>query len=172
MTDTEPSYLYEYGMYGGKFFPLHKGHAYCIDRCCQECKHAYIILFINGTQERAYRPVINEAPYLTPEYREAQCRRYLSRYPNAELKVIDVRDLIDENGDEDWLKEVGIIRTFIPRLDAIYGSEPGYSNFFKDNYPEAQNILVDVDRCAVPMSATKLRAMIRDGNEEWKEWII
>lgn len=163
---------YGYGMYGGKFFPLHKGHAYCIDRCCQECEHAYIILFINGTQERAYIPTEEEAPLLTPEYREMQCRRYLRRYPNAELKVIDVKTLIDENGDEDWLKEVEMIRAFIPRLDAIYGSEPGYDAFFKENYPEATHILVDVDRETVPMSATKLREMVRNGDLRWKEWII
>jgi len=159
------------GMYGGKFFPLHKGHAMCIDRCCQECDVAYIILFINGAQERRYRPTKWERNYLTPEYREAQCRGYLREYPNAILKVIDCRNLTDENGDDDWHREAEEIRKGIPRLDAVYGSEPDYADIFKDIYPEAEYILVDPQRKDVPISSTELRKMIRVG-EEWREWII
>ena len=34
------------GMYGGKFFPFHKGHLYCVETAAKKCEKLYVILNI------------------------------------------------------------------------------------------------------------------------------
>ena len=54
-------------------------------------------------------------------------------------------------------------------LNAVYGSEPEYADYYKRAYPEATYELIDTDRTTVPISGTKIREMTE---EERKKWII
>ena len=42
---------FKIGMYGGKFFPFHKGHLYCVETAAKKCEKLYVILFHGSTQE-------------------------------------------------------------------------------------------------------------------------
>lgn len=47
-------------------------------------------------------------------------------------------------------------------FDYVYSSEPSYSDYFKRAYPFAEHIIIDTERNAVPVSATKIRNMDTD----------
>ena len=61
---------------------------------------------------------------------------------------------------------------FMPcgKLDVVFGSEPDYDDYFERAYPGTKYIQIDVDRNAVPISATMIRNM--KSEKERKKWII
>ena len=155
---------YGVGMYGGKFLPPHIGHARCIDVCCGECEEPHIILFVNGADEERVRP----SYALSPEDRLRRIRAYtLSKHPHARIHMIDVSAARDSNGAEDWDAETPIVRAILPRIDAIYSSEPSYGPYFARAYPEAIHRLVDPGREVIRISGTAIRSMEPSEARKW-----
>lgn len=154
------------GFFGGKFYPMHKGHLYCIDTAAQQCDHVVVIMFINGDDE-----LRNQNPYdqtLRVGYRIEQGRRVCSMYPNVDFQVIDVMNLKLPNGDEDWDAETPLVRRYVPKMDFVYSSEPAYGEYFSRAYPEATHIIVDAERRTYPISSTMIRAMtVLEDKEKW-----
>ena len=158
------SMLYEIGMYGGKFLPPHIGHAMCIAVCCAECREPHIIMFANGADEERIRP----SEDLSPDRRFARLSAYVrTRYPHAQLHLIDISDMRNPDGTEDWDAETPLVREILPRIDAIYSSEPSYSPYFQRAYPEAIHRLLDPGRTVIPISGTAIRAMDPSEAERW-----
>lgn len=78
--------------------------------------------------------------------------------------------VFSKDGEEDWHAEAKYIRDVIGcRLDAVYSSEPSYTDFFTEAYPEAVHRLIDPQRREVPINGTKIRSMPL---EDAKKWII
>lgn len=154
------------GFFGGKFYPMHKGHLYCIDIASRQCDHVIVIMFINGDDElRNQNP---DDPTLRVDYRIEQGRRVCSMYPNVDFVVIDVLDLKLPNGDEDWDAETPLVRQYVPKMDFVYSSEPEYGAYFSRAYPEATHIIVDSERHTYPISSTMIRAMkVLEDKEKW-----
>ena len=157
---------FEVGMYGGKFLPFHKGHAYCIDVCCAECEEPHMILFVNGADEDR----IGSEGCCDPGFRAERMARYLERnHPHARLHVIDLSGARNPDGREDWDAETPLVRAILPHIDAIYSSEPSYGPYFARAYPEAVHRLVDPDRMFIPISGTQVRKM---DSREAMRWIM
>lgn len=159
-----------YGFFGGKFLPLHKGHLYCIDRAATECDHVTVIMFINGADEESVMKDNSNNNLLKVEERTKQLERVCALYNNVDFVIIDVANLRDENGDEDWDAETPLVRKYLPKIDYVYSSEPSYEEYFSRAYPEAKHILVDPDRINWPISGTLIRAMHE--MEEINKWIV
>lgn len=155
---------YGIGMYGGKFLPLHIGHAMCIAALCVECEEPHIILFANGSDEERIRP----SEDLSPDRRFATLSAYVrDRYPHAHVHMIDVAGARNPDGSEDWDAETPLVRGILPRIDAIYSSEPSYDPYFRRAYPEAVHRLIDPGRTVIPISGTAIRAMDPQEAERW-----
>lgn len=157
------------GFYGGKFFPMHKGHLYCIKKMSDMCDKGTIILFINGLQELNY--LRNHPPnlYLSVKNRIAQVDKVCKMFTNLEYHIIDCINLVKPDGTEDWDAETPLVRAFLPYIDYVFSSEPSYDEYFKKAYPEAKHILIDVNRELYSISATKVREM---NEEERKIWMV
>lgn len=162
--------LGDIGMYGGKFLPLHKGHNYCIETACKECKKVYVILFAGGDDEERVLNN-NHAKYLSLESRIKHVKNIVKKYDNAEFALIDVSKCRTEDGSEDWDAETPLVRNVVgDKLDLVYSSEPSYEAYFNRAYPEATHRIVDYKRVHYPISGTKIRNM--KNREEVKKWII
>ena len=74
-----------------------------------------------------------------------------------------------DDGTENWDMETDLVLDICGPLDAVYGSEPEYADYFRRAYPKAVYEIVDTDRKHVPISATKIRSM---NEEERKKWIV
>ena len=158
------------GMYGGKFMPFHKGHKYCLDIAARECETVYLILFHGGQQEVAILEEHDEE-YLTVEARIKRLKNLVKEYDNVKLAIIDVSNLVKEDGTEDWDAETPLVREVVgDRLDAVYSSEKKYDPYFKRAYPEAVHRVVDSGREKFPISGTKVRNI--KNLKEREKWII
>lgn len=164
---------YKKGMYGGKFMPLHKGHEYCIRTACEECETVFVILFHGGADEERILAETREE-WLSPKARMAQIRRACEKYKGLAEVIpceIDISGLKGLEGDEEWDAETPLVRAIVgERLDAVYGSEEAYGEYFKRAYPEAAYRLVDTGREKYPISGTLIRKMKNKGERE--KWMV
>ena len=156
-------------MYGGKFLPLHKGHNYCIETATKECEKVYVIFFYGGAdEEKALKN--NTEKYLSVEERKKHVINICKNYENAIPTFIDVSKLRLPNGEEDWDAETPLVRQYVPKMDYVYSSEPGYGDYFSRAYPEATHVIVDAKRQHYPISSTMIRAMKL--LEEKAKWMV
>lgn len=158
------------GFYGGKFFPMHKGHVYCIDTAARECDEVTVIIFVNGDDELNYFKNHEKDSTLSISSRISQVERICSLYPNVRVGIIDCNMAKKPDGTEDWDAETPLVRRFLPRIDRVYSSEPSYGDYFNRAYPEATHVIVDAERKHYPISSTLIRAM--DILEEKEKWIV
>ena len=157
------------GFYGGKFLPMHKGHLYCIDVAAAQCDKVVVIMFINGEDELAIRKIM-DSPELEVSSRIAQLEKVCSMYDNVEFHIIDDMELYRDDGTTDWDLETPLVRQYVPKMDYVYSSEPSYGEYFSRAYPEAEHILVDVERKTYPISSTMIRAM--ELLEDKNKWMV
>ena len=159
---------YKVGMYGGKFMPFHKGHMHCIEVASSQCELLYVILFHGGDQEIEILKTKHEE-WLQPENRLKRVQEACKKFKNVKVIPIDVTECKFEDGTEDWDKETQLVLDACGPLNAVYGSEPEYTEYYKRAFPEATYELIDVERKDVPISGTMIREM---NEEERKIWII
>ena len=160
---------YKVGMFGGKFMPFHKGHLYCIGQAARMCEKLYVILFTGGTQEVEILKTRHEK-WLQLEDREKRTREACKRFDNVEVVVIDTSLCKNSDGTQNWDMETPLVLKVCGKLDAVFGSEPDYDDYYKRAYPKAEYVQIDVDRTKYPVSGTMIRNMKSD--KEREKWII
>lgn len=161
---------YKTGMYGGKFLPFHKGHLHCMQKAAEMCETLYLIMFVGGALENTAMEKIHgdeDTSYLTVESRRERIAEIVKEYPNVKFVVIDVSSTIRSDGFEDWDLQTPMVIEACGKLDAVFGSEPSYADYFSRAYPEAEYVLIDVDRNECPISGTKVREMNPEERAKW-----
>jgi HTH-type transcriptional repressor of NAD biosynthesis genes len=66
--------------------------------------------------------------------------------------------------------ETPLVLNACGKLDAVFGSEPDYGDYFKRAYPGAEYVQIDVERKSVPISATMIRNM--KNSKEVEKWVF
>ena len=160
---------YKIGMYGGKFMPFHKGHLYCVEQASKMCEKLYVILFVGGEQEIEILKTRHEK-WLQRDDREKHIRKACKKFDNVEVIVIDTTKCKNPDGTENWDMETPLVLNACGKLDAVFGSEPDYGDYFKRAYTGAEYVQIDVERKSVPISATMIRNM--KNSKEREKWII
>ena len=157
------------GMYGGKFMPFHKGHLHCVEVASSQCEKVYVLLFHGGDDELKILETRHEK-WLTLEDRLKHVKNACKKFSNVEVHPIDITKCKNPDGSENWEMETPLVLSVTGKLDAVFGSEPQYQDYFDKAYPEAKFICVDKDRKKFPISGTMIRNM--KSEEERKKWIV
>jgi len=161
---------YAVGMYGGKFMPMHIGHLRCLKIASEECEHVYCILFYGGDQEDKAHADSPKDNSLSLDSRIKQLYRACQYFDNVTPVVLDISKCRNEDGSENWEAETPLVREAIGHhLDAVYGSEPSYGEYFSNAYPYAVYRCLDPERKHIHISGTELRNM---SYAERKEWMV
>lgn len=163
---------FKVGFYGGKFIPFHKGHDYCIRCASSQCEKVYVILFYGGDDElKIFETLSDEDKKLfTLEKRLERLNEICKNYGNVEVALIDVTDVKNPDGSEDWDGETPLVLNVTGKMDAVYSSEISYDEYFRRAYPWAEHVLVDPPRENYPISGTKIREM--KDSERRKLWML
>lgn len=158
---------YKIGMYGGKFMPFHKGHMYCVEYAASLCEKLYVILFHGGAQELEILKTRHE-DWLQVESRETHMRNALKDMEGVEFVSLDVTKCKNPDGTQDWEAETPLVLEACGgHLDAVFGSEPDYDDYYKKAYPSAEYVQIDNDRKKFNVSGTKVRQMSKEEREKW-----
>ena len=160
---------YKVGMYGGKFMPFHKGHLYCVQKAASMCEKLYVLLFYGNDQELEILKARPNDKWLFPEDRLRRMKEACKQFDNVIVEAIDVTNCKKEDGSEDWDAETPLVLNICGKLDAVFGSESGYTDYYSRAYPNAEYVIIDEARKTVPISGTMIREM---NEEERKKWII
>ena len=169
MIESNATKKYKIGMYGGKFMPFHKGHLHCIEYAAKQCEKLYVLLFYGSDQEIEILKSRNEN-WLQPEYRLEHIKKACEKFENVFVYSVNVTDCKDKFGKEDWDKETHLVLDICGKLDAVYGSETEYKDYYDRAYPNAIYEIIDIDRNKCPISGTAIRNMKSD--EERKKWML
>lgn len=146
------------GFYGGKFFPIHNGHVAMMEKARQLVDELHIIVSHDEAYERNHlwktaKRKGHEQPSYIDRYRW-WCE-IVKEYPNVHVHT--VREL-QTGKEEDWAKGAEGIREVIGKpIDKVFSSEPSYDKYFSKLYPEAEHVVLDVEREEVNISATMIR---------------
>lgn len=142
------------GFLGGKFLPLHQGHVYAIINASTMVDELYIVLSHSEKRDRELCDG-SKISYIPSQIRLRWLFQLTKEMDN--VKIVEVEDQ-DGNEDYKWKEGALKIREVIGKeIDVVFSSEPEYGPIFNELYPEAEHILIDVNRQHVPISATKIR---------------
>ena len=154
---------YKIGMYGGKFMPFHKGHLHCVEVASKQCEKLYVILFHGNDQEIEIMKTRNEE-WLSVKSREDHIRKACEKFDNVEFVSMDVTPCKKPDGSEDWDKETVLVLDACGHLDAVYGSEKEYREYFKRAFPDAVYEFIYLNRKTFPISRTAI-SNLKDDEE-------
>ncbi|MBO4652442.1 MAG: AAA family ATPase [Lachnospiraceae bacterium] len=122
--------MYQVGMYGGSFNPLHMGHVECILKAASMCRELYIVLSIGGNRGE-----------IDGRIRYRWLYRLTKHVGNVTILTIgDDAATKEEYTREYWQKDADDIKRRIgKKIDVVFcGSDYGTDSFWNVCYPESE----------------------------------
>ncbi|WP_222987004.1 adenylyltransferase/cytidyltransferase family protein [Psittacicella melopsittaci] len=146
------------GVIFGKFYPLHQGHLYMIDRARIECDLLYI--FVCSDEKRDEKLFWDSSIPVQPtrEVRTSWVKRATSAYDN--VFVFNLREDNIPSYPNGWFEWAKVVDFYLGQLkyrpEYVYTSEPQDAENYKYHL-NLEAILVDPSRDYVPISGTECR---------------
>lgn len=147
--------MYNVGMYGGSFNPLHQGHIRCIIEAANQCKELHIILSHGINRDEVSVRVRYRWLYLLTKH-----------IGNVKIHILeDTADSKEEYTEEYWKSDSDIVKNMIGKdIDIIFcGNDYNDDSFYAKCYPESKIHYFERDE----ISSTK----IRSNPYKYWEWI-
>lgn len=125
--------MYQVGMYGGSFNPLHMGHVECILKAVSMCKELFIVLSIGGKRDEIDGRIRYRWLY--------QLTKHVGNV--TILTISDDAATKAEYKREDWQKDADDIKRRIgKKIDVVFcGSDYGMDSFWNVCYPESELVI-------------------------------
>ena len=137
--------MFNVGMYGGSFNPLHLGHVNDIISAANVCEKLYVVLSVTESPEEV-------------DYKERLAWLYSITNDMENVKVITMIDDIDNKDKHDWQAGAKYIKSTIgTKIDAVFaGSDYRGKNIWESLYPESK--IVYFSREEIKISSTEKRS--------------
>lgn len=137
--------MFQCGLYGGSFNPLHLGHVRCIIAAASQCQRLIVVLSIGDQRDE-----------IDARQRYRWLYQATSKLDNVNLYVIhdDAASKADY-GEASWQADAALVKAFAGQpIDAVFcGSDYGRDSFWSRCYPEAA--LVTLPRDGISSSAIR-----------------
>ena len=136
--------MYDIGMYGGSFNPLHLGHVNDIIRAANVCKKLYVVLSVsNDPKEIDHRERLMWLKSITSDMEN--------------IEVFEIFDTNDSKKNYDWNNGANQIKNYIgKKIDVVFsGNDYKDRNIWETIYPESK--IIYFERSEVPISSTEIR---------------
>ena len=136
--------MYEVGMYGGCFNPLHLGHVNAIIEASNQCKKLYVVLSVSKDP-------------IEIDHRE---RLMWLKNITSDMSNVEVFEIFDNNTNKkiyDWEDGIKQVKKHIKKkIDVIFaGSDYLGTNTWESAYPESK--IIYLNRSNVNISSTQIR---------------
>nr|DAY73598.1 MAG TPA: bifunctional DNA-binding transcriptional repressor/ NMN adenylyltransferase [Caudoviricetes sp.] len=160
------------GLIFGKFAPLTAGHVNFIRMAVESgVDRLYLFLSFDQKFNDTQTPWMQERLGLTQRLLDLKS---LIHDSGLERKVIV--DYVDESNipgyPEGGKAYAELIRAKIPAgevLTHVFSSEPDYTAYFPEYFPEVEHVVLDAERSGVDISATRIRTNLRENFEYLSE---
>lgn len=154
------------GITFGKFYPLHTGHIYMIERAISQVDELHVIM--GHDAGRDYELFENSSMSTQPTVHD-RLRWLLQTFKyqdNIHIHALDEQGIVAyPNGWADWSSRVkALLAEKNIVADCVYSSEPQDAPLYK-KYFGLETVLVDSNRTFMNISATKIR------QDPFKHWI-
>ncbi|MCM3081707.1 multifunctional transcriptional regulator/nicotinamide-nucleotide adenylyltransferase/ribosylnicotinamide kinase NadR [Brevibacillus invocatus] len=143
------------GMYGGKFLPCpHMGHVYAMIRASTMVDELHVVVAFDEEHEKKLC-ADGLIPHIPVRVRLRWWTQLTKDMPHVHVHAVYEQ----QTGHiSDWQRGAEGIKAAIGKpIDTVFSSEHGYTDIFRDLYPEAQHVVIDAKRVAYPISGTMLR---------------
>lgn len=156
------------GLIFGKFAPLTQGHVNFIRMAVESgIDRLYLFLSFDQKFNDTQTPWMQERLGLTERLLDLK-----SLIADSGLTHKVIVNYVDESnipGYPDGAKAYAdLIRAKIPEGEVLthaFSSEPEYTEYFSEHFPEVEHVVLDAERRGVNISATRIRTNLRDNFE-------
>jgi NadR type nicotinamide-nucleotide adenylyltransferase len=140
---------YAHGLIVGKFYPPHLGHQYLVTQAALACERVTVLVM---AARRETVPLSDRVAWL---------RDAFASQPGVAVSGVTCDAPVDYDDPAVWAAQVAVMRAALaregrPPVSAVFSSE-SYGRELAD-WLSADNVVVDVGRTAVPVSASEIRA--------------
>lgn len=136
--------MYNVGMYGGSFDPVHLGHVNDIVKASSMCKELYIVLSYSKNRDHVnYKQRYQWLAEITKEIEN--------------IKIIAIEDVNSSKDNYNWDKGAKDIKNAINKnIDVVFcGDDYKETNRFESLYPESE--VIYFSRSIINISSTEIR---------------
>lgn len=160
------------GLIFGKFAPLTAGHVNFIRMAVESgIDRLYLFLSFDQKFNDTQTPWMQERLGLTQRLWDLK-----SLIEDSGLNHKVIVDYVDESNipgyPEGGKAYAELIRAKIPEGEVLthaFSSEPEYTAYFSEYFPEVEHVVLDAERTGVDISATRIRTNLRDNFEYLSE---
>jgi len=146
------------GVYGGKFYPFHRGHLSFVLKAATMVDILYVVVQYDEEHERSLLVEGSEFAWIAPETREDWIRETLESYPN-------IRALSSyEHRSEAYMDDPVVTQGYIEltkavggHIDVIFSNTHDYDAYFSKYLPDSKHVVFYEARDIVDISATQIR---------------
>lgn len=153
------------GLIFGKFYPLHLGHLYLIEKAAVQVDVLHVFLGVEAQRDAQLfsKSQLPKAPQVAD--RLHWLRTIFKTDSSIKIHVLDEANIASyPNGWQDWnLRVQDLMAQNAIKANTIFTSEPQDKPLY-EHYFGCKVQLIDVDRDFMPISATKIR------NQPYQNW--
>lgn len=146
------------GVYGGKFYPFHRGHLSFILKAQSMVDVLFVAVQFDEGFERALIADGSEFTWVDPRVREGWIAETLKPFPNIRV-LSQFEHRSDQFMDDPLL--VGTYRELLEmvggHVDVIFSNTHEYDDYFARYLPDSEHVVFYEERSVFQISATQIR---------------